>query len=135
MAARFDYARYVALFNTGDDARLCDEFYCEDAVMLTAQREILGRQGLKDFLAWAHNGVRETLHPVAYARTGDVVLAEVDIAFSASRDWPEFPIAPIRAGETIVAKFCAVYELEGERIKVLKTMRWPAGWHVERGAP
>ncbi len=129
---RFDFARYVALFNEGDDVKLCTTFYHEDAVMLTAQREIAGRQALIDFLTWAHNGVRETLHPVAHARTGNTVLAEVDIAFSASRDWAEFPIAPIKAGQTIVAKFCAIYELEDERIKRLKTMRWPAGWHIEQ---
>lgn len=134
MAEPFDFARYVALFNTGDDAGLCETFYHPDAVMLTGEREVVGRDALKAFLDWAHDGVRETLHPVAVARTGDTVLAEVDIAFTASRDWPDFPIAPIRAGETVVSKFIAVYELRDERIARLKTWRWPAGRGVARMA-
>ena len=133
MTEPFDFDRYRALFNVGDDDALCDTFYHEDAVMLTAEREIVGREGLRAFLRWAHDGVRETLHPVAVARTGDTVLAEIDIAFTASRDWPDFPIAPITAGETVVAKFVAVYELEDERVKRLKTWRWPAGRMIEQG--
>jgi hypothetical protein len=132
MTERFDYARYVALFNAGEDERLVDEFWRDDCEMLTAERQVKGRDGLKAFLAWAHDGVRETLHPVAVARDGDTVLAEVDIAFTATRDHPDFALGALKAGERFVIKFFAVYELEDERIRRLKTMRWPIGRGVEQ---
>jgi hypothetical protein len=126
-APRFDYARYVAVFNSGDDDALCAEFFHPDAVMLSAGRVVEGRDALRAFLAWAHDGVRETLAPVHVARDGDVLLAEVDITFTASRDWQDFPIAPLRAGQAVTAKFAAIYELRDERVARLKTFRWPAG--------
>ncbi len=135
MSERFDYDRYVALFNAGDDDRLVDEFWRPDCEMLTAERQVKGRDGLKAFLAWAHDGVRESLHPVAVARDGDTVLAEVDIAFTASRDRLDFVLGPLKAGERFVIKFCAIYELEGEQIRRLKTMRWPTGRGVEQVIP
>lgn len=123
----FDYDHYVAVFNSGDDDRLCAEFYHPDARMLTAARDVIGRDALREFLRWAHDGVRETLAPVHVARDGDTLIAEVDISFTASADRPDFTIAPLKAGESCTAKFVAVYELDGDRVRTLKTFRWPAG--------
>lgn len=127
MTQPFDYDTYVTAFNEGDDAALVARFFHEDAVMLTADREVRGRAALEEFLAWAHDGVAETLHPVAVARTGDFVVGEVDIAFSAARDRLDFPLHPMRRGDLVIIKFAASYRLRDERIAVLKTWRWSAG--------
>jgi hypothetical protein len=127
-APRFEFSRYAEVFNSGDDDRLCEEFYHPDAVMMTETRRIEGRDALLQFLRWAHDGVRETMAPQRYARDRDTVLAEVHITWTAAKDRPDFSIQKLKAGDAITARFCAVYELQDERIRLLKTCRWPVGW-------
>ncbi len=122
-----DYARYVERFNQGDDAGLVDEFFTDDAVMHTAERLVDGKAELRQFLAWAHDGVREMLRPQHVAEADGQILAEVDIDFFALRDRADFPFQPLKRGQTITAKFFVVYTLRGDKVCRLKTSRWPVG--------
>ena len=122
-----DFARYVELFNRGDDQALCDHFYADDAVMQTSDRLVEGKPALLEFLAWAHDGVRELLRPQHVVQADDCILAEIDIDFFAQRDRDDFPFQPLKRGETITAKFFVVYELRDGKVARLKTSRWPVG--------
>ena len=54
-----DYKAYEACFNTGDDAELVRRFFCDDVKFTGGSRDYSGKDELKAFLDWAHDGVRE----------------------------------------------------------------------------
>jgi hypothetical protein len=49
----------VADFLTGDDDALVARWFAEDCVMESGSGTFEGREGMRRFLAWAHDGVRE----------------------------------------------------------------------------
>ena len=54
-----NYDDYIACFSAGDDRRLVEEFFCEDVEFKSSGRDFQGKAALKEFLDWAHDGVRE----------------------------------------------------------------------------
>ena len=129
-----DFGRYMALFLEGDDDTFCEAMFTEDVVMEASSRVVEGRPALREFLAWAHDGVRELPRPQIVVQTEKNILAEIDMDFFALRDRPDFLIKPMRRGETVTCKFFAVYTLRGDRVCRLKTSYWPAG-HLVSPAP
>ena len=122
-----DFRAYVAAFAAGDDDGLCDRFFTEDAVMRTGERTIEGRQALREFLRWAHEGVREIPRPQVVLQDEGHLFAEIDMDFVCTRDRPDFPFQPMRQGDVITVKFIATYTLRDGRVAYLKTCRWPVG--------
>ena len=122
-----DFGAYVATFQTGDDDALLDRFFTEDAVMTTADRRIEGRTALREFLRWAHDGVREIPRPQVVVQDEGHLFAEIDMDFVCTRDRPDFPFQPMKRGEVITVKFVAVYTLRDGRVAHLKTFRWGVG--------
>jgi len=121
-----DYNAYVALFNTGDDAALIARFFAEDCVMLSSSGARHGHEGMREFLAWAHDGVREVIRVQQAFGEGDSLFAEVDMDFHASKHRPEFPFGEMFPGDLITVKFFALYRTNAEgRITELKTAFWP----------
>ena len=55
----FDYDAYVADFLTGDDEGLIERWFAEDCAMESGSGTFEGHAGMRRFLAWAHDGVRE----------------------------------------------------------------------------
>ncbi|MCX7677375.1 MAG: nuclear transport factor 2 family protein [Alteraurantiacibacter sp.] len=122
----FDYLAYLDCFLTGDDEALVERFFAEDCAMHTASGVRRGKQGMKDFLAWAHNGVRECPRLQRYVQEGDVLFADIDMDFHCHAPRPDFPFGPMLPGDTKTVKFLARYDLNGEgRIVRLTTMAWP----------
>lgn len=124
----FDYEAYVADFLTGDDEALVTRWFAEDCAMENSSGTFEGREGMRRFLAWAHDGVRECPRIVSYVQQGRDLFAEIDMDFHATKERADFPFQHLFPGDTITVKFLAHYVLdEAGQISRLKTMTWPAG--------
>ena len=121
-----DYAEYERAFNTGNDETLAERFFAENCVMESSSGDRHGRDGLLEFLHWAHDGVREVIRPQIVLQQGDHIFVEADMDFHASKDRPDFPLKPLRTGDSLTVKFFASYHLDKDgKIETLKTMYWP----------
>jgi limonene-1,2-epoxide hydrolase len=122
----FNYPAYLDCFLTGDDDALVERFFADDCAMHSASGVRQGKQGMKDFLAWAHDGVRECPRLQRYTQEADVVFADIDMDFHCHAPRPDFPFGAMMPGDTKTVKFLARYDLDGEgRITRLTTMAWP----------
>jgi ketosteroid isomerase-like protein len=123
-----DFRAYEALFNTGDDAALLERFYADDVHFVATSREAHGREALRDFLRWAHQGVREVMRPQCVARTDRRIFAEIDMDFHATQVRADFPFGALRPGDSLTVKFLVTYDLNDDgRIRRLQSMTWPTG--------
>jgi len=121
------YADYVADFNTGDDAGLVEKYYAPDCAMRSSTRTVEGCEGLKAFLDWAHDGVREIIRPRTVMHRGKRLFADVDMDFVCSKARPDFPFGAMLPGDILTVRFFATYEMnEAGLIRELCTMAWPA---------
>ena len=127
-----NYDEYIALFNTGDDAALVERFFADDLVFTGGSGAYEGKAALKGFLDWAHNGVREVMRPQHVLQQGDLIFAEIDMDFHASRERPEFPFGHLRPGDLVTVKFFVTYRLHNGKVVELKSMTWPPGKGVSR---
>jgi ketosteroid isomerase-like protein len=121
----FEYPDYIKLFNTGDDAALVERYFADDVVFSGGSRETQGKDGLIQFLNWAHDGVREVIREQVYMRKGNTVFAEVDMDFHATKERPDFPFGHLHPGDLVTVKFFVTYELRDEKVARLKSMTWP----------
>lgn len=121
------FADYMAAFNRYDDEALVRDFWAEDCVMQSAGRRFEGHKGMLEFLAWAHDGILETMRPQAVVESGEHIFAEIDMDFTATRDRPDFQFAALKTGETVTVKFFAHYLTRDGKVVLLKTSTWPPG--------
>ena len=122
-----NYDDYIALFNTGDDAALIERFFADDVVFSGGSRDYQGKAALKGFLDWAHDGVREVMRPQNVLVRGDLIFAEIDMDFHASKERPEFPFGALYPGDMVTVKFFVTYRLRVDKVVELKSMTWPPG--------
>ncbi len=127
-----NYADYERVFNSGDDEALIETFFADDLVFTGGTREHHGKQGLREFLNWAHDGVREVMRPQKVLQDAESILAEVDMDFHATKHRPDFPFGELHPGDSITVKFLVAYRLRGDKVVSLKSMTWPAGKGVTR---
>jgi|HubBroStandDraft_5_1064220.scaffolds.fasta_scaffold46558_2 ketosteroid isomerase-like protein len=120
-----NYSDYENLFNTGDDAALVAKYFDDDVIFTGGAREYRGKAQLSAFLDWAHDGVREVMRPQNVLQQGDLLFAEVDMDFHASKERPEFPFGALRAGDLVTVKFFVTYRLRAGKVVELKSMTWP----------
>jgi len=128
----FRYEDYTALFNTGDDAALVGRFFADDVVFTGGAREHRGRTALLEFLRWAHDGVSEVMRPQNVLRSGELLFAEIDMDFHASKPRPDFPFGALQPGDLVTVKFFVTYRLRDDRVVELKSMTWPPGRGVSK---
>jgi ketosteroid isomerase-like protein len=122
-----NYNEYEALFNTGDDATLVQRYFDDHVIFSGGSREYRGKAQLNTFLAWAHDGVREVMRPQNVLQQGDLLFAEVDMDFHASKERADFPFGHLHAGDLVTVKFFVTYRIRGGKIVELKSMTWPVG--------
>ena len=122
-----DYKAYETLFNTGDDAALVERYFDDDVAFSGGSRDYRGKAALKAFLDWAHDGVREVMRPQNVLQQGDLLFAEVDMDFHASKERAEFPFGHLRPGDLVTVKFFVTYRLRNGKVVELKSMTWPPG--------
>ncbi len=121
----FDLDEYVAAFNTGDDAAVVNAYYTEDTVIEGPDRTMHGRQTWIDLLQFVHKGIHEKLTPLAVARTGNVLMSEMQVEFTATEDRPDFMHGPLLKGQSVQLRFFASYRLHNEQIARLALAWWP----------
>jgi hypothetical protein len=132
----FDYEAYVADFLTGDDEGLIESWFAPDCAMESGSGTFEGHEGMRRFLAWAHDGVRECPRIVAYVQQGRDLFAEIDMDFHATKERADFPFRRLFPGDSITVKFLAHYILnEAGQVWRLKTMTWPAEKGVTKLPP
>src|SRR6478735_10308465 len=85
-----DYRAYIRDFNTGDDRGLIEKYFAADTEMISGSGVRKGHKGMNEFLAWAHDGVREIIRPQVVMWDKDHIFAEVDMDFIASKARPDF---------------------------------------------
>ena len=122
-----NYDDYIALFNSGDDAALVERFFDDDILFTGGSREMRGKPALLGFLAWAHDGVREVMRPQNVVQQDDLLFADIDMDFHASKARPEFPFGALLPGDLVTVKFFVTYRIRNGRVVELKSMTWPPG--------
>ena len=121
----FDFDRYIEDFNCNDDESMVPKHFTEDVVVEGPDGATLhGRQQWLSMLKFAHVGVSEKLQPVLVLRDGDKMMAEVNAVFTASVDRPDFPVVPLKAGQSLTVRFFASYRLRGHQIAHLTLLTW-----------
>ena len=119
------FSDYMAAFNRYDDEALIREFWTEDCVMQSGPNIYRGHDGMMKFLAWAHDGIIETMRPQAIIEQDDHIFVEIDMDFTATEDRPAFTFGALRKGEAVTVKFFAHYQTREGRVAYLKTATWP----------
>jgi len=56
-----DYAEYEALFNTGDDEALVDQYFDKDVIFQGSSQAMKGHAELRKFLAWVIRNLRRQI--------------------------------------------------------------------------
>jgi hypothetical protein len=132
----FDYQAYIADFIAGDDEGLVERWFAEDCAMESGNGTFEGREGMRRFLAWAHDGVRECPRIVSYVQRDRDLFAEIDMDFHATKERGDFPFQHLFPGDSITVKFLARYVLnDAGQVWRLKTMVWPAEKGVTKLPP
>ena len=119
-----DYHAYIRDFNTGDDRGLVEKYFTTDTQMISGSGVRNGHKGLNEFLAAAHDGVREIIRPQVVMWDKDHIFAEIDMDFIASKARPDFTFGALQPGDILTVKFFAQYTVVNGKIKTLKTMTW-----------
>jgi ketosteroid isomerase-like protein len=124
----FDYHAYLDCFLTGDDEALVAQFFAEDCEMRSSSGVRRGLAGMREFLNWAHDGVRECPRLQHYVQDANTVFADIDMDFHATKHRRDFPFGELHPGDSLTVKFFARYDLdEHGKVKVLTTAAWPPG--------
>ena len=132
----FDYEAYIADFLTGDDEGLIERWFAPDCAMESSSGTFEGHEGMRRFLACAHDRVRECPRIVAWVQQGRDLFAEIDMDFHATGPRPDFPFQPLLPGDSITVKFLAHYVVNDEgKVWRLRTMTWPAEKGVSKLPP
>jgi predicted SnoaL-like aldol condensation-catalyzing enzyme len=119
-----DYRAYVRDFNSGDDRGLVEKYFATDTQMISGSGVRTGHKEMNEFLAWAHDGVREIIRPQVVMWDKDHIFAEIDMDFVASKARPDFTFGALLPGDILTVKFFAHYTVVNGKIKTLKTMTW-----------
>jgi ketosteroid isomerase-like protein len=118
-----DYVAYLASFNSAAEKGELLQHYTPDARIEGAN----GLTPLDEFaeqLRDARDGVRVTAVPITVLGDEDSLMAELDITYTASRDRPDHPVLPLRAGESVTMRFFSVYELRDGKIARFSRAYW-----------
>jgi hypothetical protein len=130
-----DYDEYIRDFNSGDDARLVNQWFTEDCIFQSGPRLLHGRQALLEFLTWAHDGIREIIRAQVVLQDGPNLFAEIDMDFHATRDRPDFLFGPLKQGEFLTVKFFVLYRFRDGKVAHLKAATWPTNLGVTKPTP
>jgi ketosteroid isomerase-like protein len=126
------FADYMAAFNRYDDEALVRDFWTEDCVMQSGPTVRRGHEEMRQFLAWAHDGILETMRPQSVIEGDERIFAEIDMDFTATRDRPDFTFGALKTGESLTVKFFAHYRTRGGKVAHLQTSTWPPGVGVSK---
>ena len=129
----FDFYKYAETFNSGDDKEMVDRFWVDDLVVETGREDMgyeegiiaTGKENWLNFLAFAHDGMREIMRIQVLLQKEDNIFAEIDMDFHASKDRPDYPFGPVKAGDFFTVKMFCHYYIRDDKIATLKMASWP----------
>ncbi len=131
----FDFIGYQTAFNAGDDDAAL-EFWDDELVAVMPVNPTMAvpvatnKEEFRQFLAAAHDGIREVMRVQTYLEDGDKIFIEFDMDFVASKDRPDFPFAELKAGQFITVKMFGVYTLRNDKLWKLNMAFWPTNQGV-----
>ena len=112
---------YIAAFNRGDSAAY-GAYYCDDVVLVISDHTVLrGRRAILDFYLNVRAGTERTIDVVDVLARGDLLAAELQSEFLATRDLPDFAPGPMRAGDRLFINSFVFYDLEGGRYRRIRS--------------
>jgi hypothetical protein len=125
----FDFYKYIETFNSGDDKAMVDGFWDDNLEVWSArggqaQKLASDKENWLKFLAFAHDGVREIIRVQVLIENENNIFAEIDMDFHASKDRPDYPFGPLKAGDFFTVKMFCLYFLNGNKIAKLKMASW-----------
>lgn len=121
MTAEERFRDYILAFNRGDSPAY-GACYCDDIVLLIADHTVLrGRQAIFDFYASVRAGTERTIAVVDVLARGDLLAAELESEFLATRDLPTFASGPMRAGDRLLINSFVFYDLEDGRYRRIRS--------------
>lgn len=131
-----DYHRYIEAFNARDYATL-ETFFADDFALENAGFRVAGKPAFRDFYAFVHSYVRETVTFKGFYPGKDGFVANVVIRFEGLRDLTAevleakgYPgMTPVRQGSAVDLEFLILYVLNAQGlIQHIKGAVWiPAG--------
>ena len=130
-----EYSQYIRAFNSGNDAALVERYFTQDVIFQSGPRVMQGASQLLEFLAWAHDGIREIIRAQVVLRDADHIFAEIDMDFHATKDKPDHPFGALKKGEFTTVKFFVVYYLRDGKIAQLRAATWPPNVGVTKPSP
>lgn len=121
MFTRADYDRYVAAFNARDYATL-ETFFTDDFALETGGFVVRGKAAFRDFYAFVHAYVRETVRLIHFFPGEEAFAADVSINFFGLKDLSSEVLAqagyaamtPVARDASVDVEFIIVYELTRE---------------------
>lgn len=115
------FAVYIDAFNRDDYAAFGD-YYTDDVVLVVAGvRELKGRQAIFDFYKDVKGRTRRTIEIVQSFCDGEGLAAELQSEFLALEDAPDFPTAPLKAGDRMRINTFVLYELKDGRYSRIRS--------------
>ena len=120
MRVEAGFRDYIAAFNRGDQGTY-GAFYCDDVTLVIADHtELRGRQAIFDFYGRVRAGTERTIRILNVIARDDLLAAELESEFLATRDLSDFPSGPMRAGDRLQINSFVFYDLEGGRYKRIR---------------
>lgn len=131
----FDFTGYQTAFNAGDDDAALEFWDDELQVVMPVGPNQIGpaannKEEFRQFLAAAHDGIREVMRVQSYLEVGEKIFIEFDMDFVASKDRPDFMFAELKPGEFITVKMFGVYTLRNNKLWKLRMAFWPTNQGV-----
>ena len=112
---------------------MVERFWVDDLVVETGQGLdgnvggvlATGKESWLNFLAFAHDGMREIMRIQVLIESEDNIFAEIDMDFHASKDRPDYPFGPVKSGDFFTVKMFSHYYIRYNKIAKLKMASWP----------
>ena len=121
MSAEASFRDYIAAFNRGD-SQAYGAHYCDDVILVIAGHTVLrGPRAIFDFYARIRDGTRRTIAIVSVLARGNLLAAELESEFLATRDLPDFAPGPMRAGDRLFLDSFVFYDLERGKYKRIRS--------------
>ncbi len=119
-----DFRSYVDGFNANDYDSF-GRFYADNVVFeLGAAMKIVGRENILAFYRDVAAHIHEHVHLLDVIVTPARIAMYCRTTFETYRDWPEFAIRPVKAGDCWEVETIAMYEVVDDRFAHIRGARF-----------
>ena len=114
------FRHYIDAFNR-QDGETYGRYYTIDVELLTAGGTALrGRQAILDFYARVASGTRRTISVLNVVANANLLAAELESEFVATRSVPDFVSGPMHEGDRLYLNSFVFYDLESGLFKRIR---------------